>query len=112
MEKTIEKPIEESIWNDTARLGMRRMKEWLKQEGPNIRTHKLGYKNKQRQGEDTWKDQSLLWAMSDIYRHKHIAYSELRGRLRDQIEKPGPGNEPNEKQIKDIKEAILTNTLK
>lgn len=33
------------------------------------------------------------------YRHKHICISMLRGKTRDQIEQPRPGNEPNEAYI-------------
>lgn len=41
---------------------------------------------------------------SNEYRHYHIAYCELRGRTRDQIEKPREGNSPNESKINKIKE--------
>jgi hypothetical protein len=37
------------------------------------------------------------------YRHHHIAYCELRGRTRDQIEKPREDNKPNEYEINRIK---------
>lgn len=43
--------------------------------------------------------------LSRDYRHHHIAYCELRGRTRDQIEKPGKYNQPDEKKIQAIKEA-------
>lgn len=36
------------------------------------------------------------------FRHKHIAYCQLRGRERDQIEKPGKYNKPNESRIDKI----------
>jgi len=38
-----------------------------------------------------------------IYRHHHIAYAELRGKKRNQIEKPHAGNPPNEVEIANIK---------
>lgn len=36
-------------------------------------------------------------------RHHHIAYCELRGRTRDQIEQPREHNEANERAIETIK---------
>jgi len=39
------------------------------------------------------------------YRHHHIAYCELRGKTREQIEKPRQYNNPNETEIKRIKTA-------
>ncbi len=44
---------------------------------------------------------------SSEYRHYHIAYCELRGRKREEIEKPKEGNEPYESWIEEIKEEIL-----
>lgn len=37
------------------------------------------------------------------YRHHHIAYSEMRGKTRDQIEKPREDNLPNEDLIAKVK---------
>lgn len=36
------------------------------------------------------------------FRHRHIAYCQLRGRLRIQIEQPASDNLPNEKYIERI----------
>lgn len=36
------------------------------------------------------------------YRHRHIAYCEIRGREREEIEKPKKGNEPSEANIDDV----------
>ena len=41
--------------------------------------------------------------MSYEFRHNHIAYCELRGRTREQIERPGENNLPNEDYITKIK---------
>ena len=41
--------------------------------------------------------------LSYEFRHNHIAYCELRGRTRDQIEKPADCNLPNEVYIEKIK---------
>ena len=51
-------------------------------------------------------DEWTLFQVSQEYRHSHIAYCELRGRTRDQIEKPREGNEPNESHIEAIKKRI------
>lgn len=40
------------------------------------------------------------------FRHHHIAYCELRGRTRDQIEKPREHNEADEYTILNIKNAF------
>jgi hypothetical protein len=40
---------------------------------------------------------------SITFRHQHIAYCELRGRTRSQIEVPGKDNLPDEKWISRIK---------
>lgn len=40
---------------------------------------------------------------SYVFRHNHIAYCELRGRERSQIEMPREGNEPSEYLVDRIK---------
>lgn len=45
-----------------------------------------------------------LWRSSHEFRHKHIAYCELRGKAREVIEQPREGNEPDEKYIQKIKD--------
>ena len=44
---------------------------------------------------------------SYTFRHNHIAYCELRGRQRQQIEVPREGNEPSEYLISKIKKEWL-----
>lgn len=44
-----------------------------------------------------------LNGMKYTCRHHHIAYSELRGKTREQIEKPRENNYANESEIKRIK---------
>lgn len=51
--------------------------------------------------------QSSLNQLKYHFRHIHIAYCEVRGRTRDQIEKPSEFNKPNQKYIDKIKEEIL-----
>lgn len=41
------------------------------------------------------------------FRHTHIAYCEIRGRKREQIERPAENNLPNESYIEKIKKEIL-----
>lgn len=41
------------------------------------------------------------------YRHHHIAYCELRGRNREEIEKPADDNHPSDSYIDEIKNKIL-----
>jgi hypothetical protein len=47
---------------------------------------------------------SLRFRESRDYRCYHIAYCELRGKTRDQIEKPNEFNKPNENKIALIKQ--------
>ncbi len=41
------------------------------------------------------------------FRHQHIAYCELRGRARWQIEKPADHNKPDERYINTIKQEYI-----
>ncbi len=47
-----------------------------------------------------------LYLKRCTYRNYHIAYCELRGRSRDQIEKPREHNNANEYEIEKIKKAF------
>lgn len=90
------------------------LKNWLKTSTTEIRIRKNLYKEHQRKsyhafGWNTreykeWiKNSNELTHLRWIYRHKHIAYSELRGKTRNQIELKC--NIPaNEKLIKEVKE--------
>ncbi len=44
------------------------------------------------------------WRLSMEYRHRHIAYCELRGVERSRIEQPSEFNKPNERLITKFKE--------
>ena len=46
-----------------------------------------------------WSVDSLSWE----FRHRHIAYCELRGRKREEIEKPADDNLPREDKIEKYK---------
>jgi len=77
-------------------------KEELKEIAATIKTLKGGRKpsnfNPNIHG-DLWK----LGMIRNDYRHKHIAYCELRGRKREVIEIPRDNNKPNETVIDRIK---------
>jgi len=81
------------------------LKNWLKRTGIEIRELKKEFKDSQRArgGGGDYYIMSELYHKSYEYRHRHIAYSELRGKTRDQIEKPKENNLPNEKAIEKIK---------
>ena len=49
-----------------------------------------------------------LITLKYTYRHQHIAYCELRGRERHQIEVPAPDNLPNDSYIEKIKNEWLS----
>lgn len=50
---------------------------------------------------------SEIYKLKYEYRHLHIALCELRGRKREQIEKPADNNRPNETYIEKLKTQIL-----
>ncbi len=82
------------------------LKQWLLARAVEIRETRKIYKDEQRKSGWSY----LAWGlqtMSREYRHHHIAYSELRGKTRDQIEKPRENNLPDEDIIKSIKAEYL-----
>lgn len=53
---------------------------------------------------------TCCWQLPSLrreFRHSHIAYCELRGKNRDQIEKPRETNLPSENLIEKIKQEYL-----
>jgi len=92
---------------------MRELKQYLKDSAVQIRELKRKHKEVQRMykggGSKYW---SELWDKRHAYRHYHIAYSELRGKTRNQIESSypyegqSPSLKPNESLIRSIKERI------
>lgn len=78
------------------------LKQWLKTEGLRIKETRNKHKNKQRLNNNN-ELMCYLFSMSWDYRHHHIAYSELRGRTRSEIENPRDNNLPNEEWILSIK---------
>jgi len=79
------------------------LKQWLKDEGLRIKEIRNKHKNNQRLNNDNGLMCKLFMAARD-YRHHHIAYSELRGHIRSEIENPRDNNLPNEDLILSIKE--------
>jgi len=82
---------------------MLELKDWLKNKAVEIKETRKLHKEAQRTDNDN-SYMGPLWYESCLYRHHHIAYSELKGRTRDQIEKPRQNNLPNEEKIKKIRE--------
>jgi len=81
------------------------IKNQQKERGFTIRKLK-----KERKGTKT-EDQfsNTLWSLYKLrteFRHNHIAYCEVRGKTRKQIEIPREDNQPNEDKINKIKEEI------
>lgn len=93
---------------------MLELKNWLKDSGKEIRRMRELHKEHQRAGHETapwnskngqehFKNLCNLYSLKREYRHKHIAYSELKGHTRSEIENPRDNNLPNEDWILSIK---------
>jgi len=101
---------------------LNKIKEEQKSRVKNIRAYKFALKQAYRdklfnkkEGE-TWREYDARYSEwkksvppsdSREFRHWHIAYCEVRGRTRDQIEKPHESNKPSESMILKYKEKIL-----
>jgi len=91
---------------------LQKVKLSQKEKSQKIREFKLCRKPKNRAENPTLQKlfDSGLWNLDRIrweYRHVHIAYCEIRGKERTQIEIPRDDNLPNEDKISSIKESIL-----
>lgn len=93
---------------------LQELKSWLKTATTEIRLRKNLYKEHQRKGYHAFgwntpeykewvRNSSELPNLRWEYRHKHIAYSELRGKSRNQIESKC-SNPAKEQWIMEIKE--------
>lgn len=80
------------------------LKQELKDLAVNIRYGKSKRKPKSRVG--LTPEQLDVWRRTERnrydFRHKHIAYCQLRGRQRYEIERPAKDNLPNEHYIEEI----------
>jgi hypothetical protein len=83
-----------------------KLKQWLKDTAVAIRTIHAEIKDHQRanNGAHGWDNLSKWNRLRHDYRHHHIAYSELRGYSRQEIERPKKDNLPNESYIQQIKD--------
>lgn len=79
------------------------LKSYLKNTALEIRSARIKFKDHQRKnrGYGGEHEDDLKFLRCD-YRHKHIAYSLLRGRKYEEIEKPATDNSPNWDIIKEI----------
>jgi len=84
------------------------LKQFNKDTASQIRKIRSQYKEAQRSGGYISVSNGFLFQLLKLqydYRHHHIAYCELRGKTRLEIEsKIREHNEPNEEYIKQIKE--------
>lgn len=78
------------------------LKSELKKLAKEIRYWKSRRKLDKRGNMALWQVELEKVRRSYEFRHKHIAYCQLRGRLRHQIEQPAPNNLPNEDYIQEI----------
>lgn len=97
---------------ETFRKEILKLKEELKTKAIAITLNKNAMRNNQRNGKDCWKEQCEVIRLKYLFRHKHIAYCELRGRTREQIEPVvREGNDPDETLIQSFKEKFLAKTI-
>ena len=80
-------------------------KEYLKDLARNIRSLKLSKKGN-KTPKDLWDISYELFKSKRICRHEHIAYSLVRGRTYDQVEKPAEHNKPDWKLIENLKSQL------
>lgn len=82
-------------------------KEELKVLGREIRALKQSRKLDKRGDRPLWRIDADIFSLRHTIRWRHISYCEIRGRSREQIERPREGNEANERIISKIKEEWL-----
>lgn len=84
---------------------MKELKAWLKENCLVIRSSRRDFRECQRKGGASLNPNG--WVFSSLkyeYRHRHIVYSQLRGRTREEIERPKENNLPNETYILSLME--------
>lgn len=81
-----------------------KLKKELKKLAKEIRYWKSKRKLGNRGNYSLQSIETNVWTRKYEFRHRHIAYCQLRGRLRIQIEQPASDNLPNEKYIERIME--------
>jgi hypothetical protein len=85
------------------------MKEQMKAWANKIRQLKSIRKLKFRGTRDLYEIEYEIKKLKREFRHHHIAICELRGKTRDQIEKPRENNKPSQRYIDRIKELLGEN---
>jgi hypothetical protein len=83
------------------------LKAQLKDWSLKIRNLKRSRKQDKRGTTPLWQIEGEIYSLKRTFRHHHIVYCEVRGRTRDQIEKPSENNLPDETKIQKIKEEFL-----
>lgn len=85
---------------------IKELKGILKEMSSGIKTKRNEAREEKKKGNGVLSHNIRIGTIPDGYKFRiyHIAYCELRGKSREQIEIPREGNEPNEKWIKRIKE--------
>ncbi len=81
-----------------------KLKKELKTLAKEIRYWKSKRKLDNRGDYPLWDIETRIRTRKYEFRHRHIAYCQLRGRLRVQIEQPALDNLPNENYIERIME--------
>ena len=82
---------------------IKQLKEFLKSTAQEIREKKILIKKTQRMDIYAGLKQSKLVELKFVYRHHHIAYSELKGRRREEIESPRADHLPDNRIISELK---------
>jgi len=83
---------------------LQKIKQEQKARAKEIRELKSTRKQDKRNGRQLYAIESdIVWEKYE-FRHHHIAYCEMRGRTRDQIECPREDNLPVQREIDRIKE--------
>jgi hypothetical protein len=85
---------------------MKDIKEQLKGWAIEIRQLKNTRKIDKRGDRKLWEIESDIYRMKFAFRHTHIVCSELRGRTREQIERPKENNLADQRLIDSIKQDI------
>jgi hypothetical protein len=80
------------------------VKEEQKERARKIRELRASRKQDKRNGRQLWQIESDIWHLKWEFRHIHIAYCEMRGRLRHEIERPAENNKASQARIDPIKE--------
>jgi hypothetical protein len=84
------------------------LKNELKELSIEIKNIKISLKKQQKEacyGQSFYKLEIEKKKLKSLFRHKHIAYCLLKGRVYEQIEKPSENNPPNWTIIKGVLDA-------